>query len=178
MIPKTNEEYISVTYGGIKIIESFRFLSCSLNTLVEAFFDNSHKSLKNLKKEFVGEDNKFNIVNEIEKLLGKDENNRSIKNLKKDYPDKNVELKESFFDYMGKNYLKILKTEFPYNWKNLTKKTAYPYEYFNGINDFQKSFDSLQKEDFFSKLKKIPCDNETERTKEINKKSILKMEKN
>ena len=29
---------------------------------------------------------------------------------------------------MGKNYLELLKTEFPDKWKYLTKKLAYPYE--------------------------------------------------
>ena len=32
--PKTNEEYISVTYGCIKFIDSYRFLSSSLDSLV------------------------------------------------------------------------------------------------------------------------------------------------
>ena len=54
---------------------------------------------------------------------------------------------------MGENDLKILKTGFPDKWKYLTKKLAYPYEYFNSIDDYQKSVDNLEKEHFFSKLK-------------------------
>ena len=45
---------------------------------------------------------------------------------------------------------------------------AYPYEYFNNIDDYQKPVDNLKKEDFFSKIKnKCPDDEEIERTKEI-----------
>ena len=64
-----------------------------------------------------------------------------------------------------------MKTEFPDNkGKNLTKKLAYPHEYFNSLNDYQKTVDNLMKEDFFSKLKiKYPDDEEIEQTKEINK---------
>ena len=31
IIPKSNEEYISVTYGGIRFFDSYRFLSESLD---------------------------------------------------------------------------------------------------------------------------------------------------
>ena len=107
IIPKTNEEYISVRYGCIRFIDSYRFLSESLDKLV-----------KNL------DDNDF----------------------------------------------KILKKEFPDKWKYLKKKLAYPYEYFNSIDDYKKPVDNLKKEDFFSKLKNdYPDDDEIERTKEIIK---------
>ena len=47
---------------------------------------------------------------------------------------------------------------------------AYPNEFFNSIDDFQKSVNDLQKEDFFSKLKNgYPDAEEIERTKEIIK---------
>ena len=75
---------------------------------------------------------------------------------------------------MGEKDLKILKTEFPDKWKYLTKKLAYPYEFFNCIEDFQKPVDNLKKEDF-SKLKtKCPDDEELERTKENIKKFDIK----
>ena len=52
---------------------------------------------------------------------------------------------------------------------------AYPYEYFNNIDDYQKPVDNLKKEDFFSKLKnKYPDDVEIERTMEIIKKFNIK----
>ena len=71
---------------------------------------------------------------------------------------------------MGENDLKILKTEFPDKWKYLTKKLAYPYEFFNSIDDYQKAVTDRKKEDFFSNLKHgYPDDNEIERTKETIK---------
>ena len=105
IIPKTNEEYKSVTYGCIRFIDSYRFLSSGLDSLV--------------------------------------------KNLDED-------------DF------KILKKEFPDKWRYLNKKLAYPYEYFNSIDDYKKPVHNLKKEDFFSKLKnKCPDDEEIQRTKEI-----------
>ena len=71
---------------------------------------------------------------------------------------------------MGENDLKILKTGFPDKWKNLTKKLAYPYEFFNSIEDYQKPVNNLKKDDFFSKLKNgYPDDEEIKRTMEIIK---------
>ena len=78
--------------------------------------------------------------------------NDSIKDLKKDYPDE-IEKIEALLNYMGENDLKILKTGFPDQWKYLTKKLAYTYEFFNCSEDYQKPVDNLKKEDFFSKLK-------------------------
>ena len=75
IIPKTNEEYISVTYGCIRFIDSYRFLSESLDKLV--------------------------------------------KNLDED-------------DF------KFLKKEFPDKWQYLSKKLAYPFEYFRSIDDYKK----------------------------------------
>ena len=64
----------------------------------------------------------------------------------------------------------ILKKEFPDKWQNSNKKVAYPYQYFNSIDDYQKPVDNLKKEDFFSKLtNKYLDDEEIERTKEIIK---------
>ena len=55
-IPKTKEEYISVTYGCLRFIDRYRLLSSSLDSLVKTLVDNSHKTLKNLNKEFVDND--------------------------------------------------------------------------------------------------------------------------
>ena len=112
IIPKTNEEYISVTYGCIRFIDSYRFLSSGLDSLV--------------------------------------------KNLDED-------------DF------RILKKEFPDKWKYLNKKLAYPYEYFNSIDDYKKLVHNLENKDFFSKLKnKCPDDKEIDRTREIIKKFNIK----
>ena len=166
IIPKTKEEYISVTYGCIRFIDSYRFLSSGLDSLVKTLVDNSHKTLK---KEIVDNDYILNNVTNI------GEYNKTIKDLKKDYPDKNNELEEALLNYMGENDLKILKTGFPDKWKYLTKKLAYPYEYFNSIDDYQKPVDNLEKKDFFSKMKiKCPDDEEIEGTKKIIKRFVIK----
>ena len=54
VFPKTNEEYISVTYGCIRFIDICRFLSSSLDNLVKILVDNSHKTLNYLKEKIVG----------------------------------------------------------------------------------------------------------------------------
>ena len=102
IFPKTNEEYVSLSYGCIRFIESYRFLSSSLDKLV-----------------------------------------------------KNLDVDD----------FKILRKEFPDKWQCLNKKLAYPYQYFNNIDDYQKPVNSLKKE---SKLKnKCPEEDEIARTKEI-----------
>ena len=78
IINKTNEYYISVTYGCIRLIDSYRFLSSSLDSLVRTLVDNSHKTLKDIKEEIVDNDEILNIVNEII------EEDKTIKDLKKD----------------------------------------------------------------------------------------------
>ena len=106
-VPKANEKYIVVKYGCIRFINSYRFLSESLD--------------------------------------------KYVKNLDED-------------DF------KILRKEFSDKWQYLNKKLAYPYQYFNSIDDYQKAFDKLKKEDFFGKLKnKCADDDEIERTKDIYK---------
>ena len=127
--------------------------------------------MKDFEEEIVDNDEILKIVNEIKMLIKEDKyKNDSIKDLKKGYPDKINELEEALLDYMGENDLKIIKTGFPHKWKYLTKKLAYPYEFLNCIEDYQKPVNNLKKEDFFSKLKnKCPDDEEIERTKEITK---------
>ena len=49
IIPKTNEEYIAVKYGCIRFIDSYRFLSESLDKLVKNLDEDDFKILK---KEF------------------------------------------------------------------------------------------------------------------------------
>ena len=169
IIPKTNEEYISVTYGCIRFIDSYRFLSSGLDSLVKTLVDNSNKTLGNFKKEIVDNDYILNIVTDI------GEYNRTIKDLKKDYSDKINELEEALIDYMRENDLKILKTGFPDKWKYLTKKLAYPYEHFNSIEDYKKPVDNLENKNFFSKLKnKCPDDEEIQRTMDIIKRFNFK----
>ena len=180
IIPKTNEEYISVTYGCIRFIDSYRFLSSGLDSLVKTLVDNSHKTLENLKKEIVDNDEILDIVNKIEEnypqeIENLEKDDRTTKNLKKYCPEEIKNLEEALLNYMGENDLKILNTGFPNKWKYLTKKLAYPYEFFNSIDDYQKPVDNLKKEHFFSKLKnKCPDDDEIERTMNIIEKFNIK----
>ena len=175
IIPKTDEKYISVKYGCIRFIDTYRFLTSSLDKLVKTLVDNSHKTLKNLKKEVIEDGKILDIINELENVIDKNKRNKSISDLKKKYPDKINELEEAFLDYMGENDLEILKTQFPDKWRYLTKKLAYPYEYFNSIEDYNKPVNILKNKDFFSKLKnKCPDDTEIDRTREITKKFNIK----
>ena len=169
IIPKTNEIYISVTYGCIRFIDSYRFLSSGLDSLVKTLVDNSNKTLGDLKKEIIDNDQILNIINEIT------EDDKTIKDLKKYYPEEIKNLEEALLNYMGENDLKILKRGFPDKWKYLTKKLAYPYEYFNSIDDYKKSVNKLEKKDFFSKLKNgYPNDEEIQRTMDIIEKFNIK----
>ena len=143
-IPETDEKYISVRYGCIKFVDTFRFLSSILDELVQTLVDNSHKTLKNLKKEVIGDDKILNIINELENLIDKTKRNQSTSTLKKKYLDKSNELGEALLNYMGEHDPKILKTEFPDKWKYLFKKLANPYEYFNSIVDYKKPVDNLE----------------------------------
>ena len=86
IIPKTNEEYISVTYGCIIFIDSYRFLSSGLDSLVKALVDNSDKRLKDFKDEIFDNDEILDIVSKIEKnyteeIPNLEEDDRTIKNL-------------------------------------------------------------------------------------------------
>ena len=76
---------------------------------------------------------------------------------------------------MGEKDLKNLKTGFPEKRKYLTIKLAYPYKFFNSIDEYQKSVINLNNDDFLRKLKnKCPNHREIERTKGINKKINIK----
>ena len=53
IIPKTDEEYISVKNSCIRFIDSYRFLSSSLDSLVKSLVDNSIKTLKDFEDNHV-----------------------------------------------------------------------------------------------------------------------------
>ena len=64
IITKTNEEETSVKYGCIILIDNYRFLSSSLDSLAKTLVKNSHKTLKDLEEEIVDNDEILNNVNE------------------------------------------------------------------------------------------------------------------
>ena len=151
-----------------------------MDSLVKTLVDNSDKTLKNLKKEIVGNDEILNIVNKIEEnypeeIFNLEEDDRTVRNLKKYYPEQIENLEEALLNYIGENDLKRLKTGFPDKGKYLTKKLAYPYEYFNSMDDYKKPVNNLEKKDFFIKLKnKCPDDDEIERTMDLIDKFNIK----
>ena len=71
-IPKTNDEYISVTYGCFRFIYSYQFLSSSLDPLVKTLVDKSPKTLKDLKEKIVDNNEILNFDNEIKLLVKED----------------------------------------------------------------------------------------------------------
>ena len=84
ILPEANEEYISVTYGCIRFMDSRRFLSSSLDSLVKTLVDNSYKTLKGLEEAIVDNDEKLNFVNEIKIIIKEDKcTNDSINDLKR-----------------------------------------------------------------------------------------------
>ena len=168
-VPKTKEEYISVTHGCLRFNNSYRFLSGSLDSLVETLADNSHKILIDLGEEIVDIDGILKFADEIKISMKKNMyKNDSIEDLKKIIQIKFENLNKLYLcRCTSENDFKILKIEFPDKWKYSTKKSAYPHECFNSFEDYQKRVDKLKKEDFFSKLKNdYPSDKEIERTKE------------
>ena len=92
IIPKTNEEYISVTYCCIRFID-YRLLSSSWDSLVKTLVDSSHKTLKNLEEEVVDNDEILIIFNELKMLFRRNRyNNDSIKDFRKDFPEEIIKI--------------------------------------------------------------------------------------
>ena len=98
-IPNTNEEYISVTYGCNRFFDNYRFLSSSLDALVKTLVDNSHKTSKDFREEFIDNDEVLKNVNEIVEEI------KTIKDFKKDHPDEIENLKEALHNCIGDNDL-------------------------------------------------------------------------
>ena len=61
-----------MTYGCIRFIDSYRFLSTTLGSFSKTFVDNEHKTITYLEKETFDDDFILNIVNEVETLLSED----------------------------------------------------------------------------------------------------------
>ena len=133
----------NATIGSNKILQTYRVNKSvskiltksfsSLDLLVKTLVDNSHKSLRNLKSETVGDVNTVNIINEIEISTNED---RTIQDIKKDFSCEIEKLEEVLQNYISENDPKIVKTEFPDKWNYLNEKLAYPYDYFESIDDY------------------------------------------
>ena len=101
ILSKTNEEYVSVTYECIRLIDTYRFLSSSLDSLVKTLIDKSQKTLKDFEDEIVNNDEILNIVNEIKILIEEGRyNNDSIADLKKGCREEIIKLEEVSLNYM------------------------------------------------------------------------------
>ena len=99
-----------MTYGCIRFIDSYPFLTVSSDSLVKTLIDISHETLKKFENEIVDIDELLINVGETKTLIKEDKYKKdSIKDLKKDYP---VIIEASI------NYLSENDTEFPDNkWK-------------------------------------------------------------
>ena len=83
VIPKTNEDYISVTFGFIRFIDSHRFLSMSLDGLVR---NSNEEDFEMLKKESLDKwqySNK-NLAYRYEHFNKIDDFKKPVDNLKKE----------------------------------------------------------------------------------------------
>ena len=94
-IPKTNEEYIAVKYGCISFIDSYRFLSESLDKLVKNLVEDDFKILKKefpdkwqyLNKKLAYPYEYFNSFDDYKKPVDNLEKEDFFSKLKNDYPD-------------------------------------------------------------------------------------------
>ena len=94
-IPKTNEEYITVKNGCIRFIDSYRFLSESLDKLVKILDENDFKILKKefpdkwqyLNKKLAYPYEYFKSIDDYQKLVDNLKKEDFFSKLKNDYPD-------------------------------------------------------------------------------------------
>ena len=99
IIPKTNEEYISVTYGCIKFIDSYRFLSSGLDSLVKNLDEDDFKILKKefpdkwqyLNKKLSYPYEYFNSINDYKKLAHNLKKEDFFSKLKNKCPDEEIQ---------------------------------------------------------------------------------------
>ena len=95
LIPKTNEEYISVRYGCNRFIDSYRFLSESLDKLVKNLDEDDFKILKiefpdkcqYLNKKLAYPYEYFNNIKGFKKSVDNLKKEDFFSKVKNDYPD-------------------------------------------------------------------------------------------
>ena len=95
IIPKTNEEYIAVKNGCIRFIDSYRFLSESLDKLVKNLDEDDFKILKKefpdkwhyLNKNLAYPYDNFNSIDDYKKPADNLKRQNFFSKIKNDYPD-------------------------------------------------------------------------------------------
>ena len=95
IIPKTNEEYITVKYGCIRFFDSYHFLSESLDKLVKNLDEDDFKILKKefpdkwkyLNKKLAYPYEYFNSIKDYQKPVDNLKKEDFFNELKNDYPD-------------------------------------------------------------------------------------------
>ena len=131
-MPELNEEYKLVSYGCKRFFDSYSFLSSSLDSLVKSLVDNSHKILKNLEKEILGDDVIIKMINEVETL---NKSHRTIVDVNEDFPVEFEKIEQALKNYISERGFEFLKAEFHYNWVCFSEKSANLYEYFSSVGD-------------------------------------------
>ena len=87
-----------MTYGCIRFIDSYRFPSSNLDSLVKTLVDNSHRTLKKFEEKIVDNEKILHFVNEIKRYKENKYKKHSIKDLKKNFPDKNKNFEEALLN--------------------------------------------------------------------------------
>ena len=95
VIPKTNEEYISVTYGCLRFVDSYRFLQDSLDNLVKTLNEDDFKILKTefpnnwqlINKKLAYPYEYFKTLDDYSKDISILKKEHYFSKLKNDYPD-------------------------------------------------------------------------------------------
>ena len=95
IIPKRNEEYISINYGCIRFIDSYRFSSESLDKLAKNLDEDDSKILKKefpdkwqyLNKKVANPYQYFNNIDVYKKHVDKSKKEDFLSKLKNNYPD-------------------------------------------------------------------------------------------
>ena len=95
IIPKTIEEYNIVEYGGIRFIDSYRFLSENLDKIVQNLDEDDFRILKKefpdkwryLNKKLAHPYEYFNIIEDYQKPVDNLKKEDFFSKLKNYYPD-------------------------------------------------------------------------------------------
>ena len=117
IIPKTNEEYISITYGCIRFRDNYRFLKCGLDKLIKTLNEDNFKNLKRefpnnwqlFKKKLAYPYEKFNKIEEYDKEISNITKEDCFNKLKNKYPDdkRTNKINQNFIDKNGEELTQL-----------------------------------------------------------------------